>query len=380
LRLPVLATAAVALLAGLYSALLLLGVAVPVPRPSLPEVHGPLMVLGFVGTLVALERAVAAGTRWALLAPACSGLGALALVATGPTLVAKALLATAAVALLGVYRLLWRRQPGPALLAQAAGALAWYAATLLWLGGFPVPELVPWLATFVVATIAGERLDLALFMGPQARRWLLAAVAALVTGATAATLWPGPGHQLFGAGLLTVVAWLVTFDAARRLVRGTGLPRYVAVGLLAGYAWLALAGLLWAGAGATVDGPRYDATLHAVFLGFVMSMIFAHAPVILPAVLRRPLPYHPVLYVPLAVLHLSLLARVAVGDAAAVEPVWRWAGVANVAAVIGFAACAATVAARASRRPGPAPAGPVPAPQAGPVPLVGAGQPSAVSP
>ena len=83
---------------------------------------------------------------------------------------------------------------------------------------------------------------------------------------------------------------------------------------------------------------------------------------ILPAVLRRPLPYHPVLYLPLAVLHLSLLARVGVGDAAAVEPVWRWAGVANVAAVLGFAACAATVSVRASRRP-----------------LVGAGRPTAVS-
>jgi hypothetical protein len=92
-------------------------------------------------------------------------------------------------------------------------------------------------------------------------------------------------------GLLAVTAWLAVFDVARHTVRGRALPRYVAVGLLAGYGWLALAGLLWAGAGPTLDGPRYDATLHAIFLGFTVSMIFVHAPVILPAVrLARPRP------------------------------------------------------------------------------------------
>ena len=144
----------------------------------------------------------------------------------------------------------------------------------------------------------------------------------------------GPG------GLLAVTAWLVVFDVARRTVRADGLPRYIAAGLLAGYGWLALAGLLWAGAGPVLDGPRYDATLHALFLGFVMSMIFVHAPVILPAVLHRPLPYHRVLYVPLVLLHASLAVRIGLGDAAGVEPVWRWAGTANVASVLAFAACA----------------------------------------
>ena len=31
-------------------------------------------------------------------------------------------------------------------------------------------------------------------------------------------------------------------------------------------------------------GPRYDAMLHSIFLGFVFSMIFAHAPIILPTI------------------------------------------------------------------------------------------------
>src|SRR5690606_38402335 len=148
-RLPLLASGGLALLAGLYASLQLLGFRLP--RPALAEVHGPVMVLGFVGALVALERAVALGTRWGFAAPAAAGAGGLALVVAGPTLPGKLLLAAAGVLLLGVYRALWRRQPGEALLAQAAGAFAWYAATLLWLAGPPVPELVPWLATFLVA-------------------------------------------------------------------------------------------------------------------------------------------------------------------------------------------------------------------------------------
>ncbi|WP_433386087.1 hypothetical protein [Micromonospora sp. KLBMP9576] len=344
-RVPALAAAALALLVGLYTGLLLLGAAVPAPAGAVEQVHGPLMVFGFVGTLIALERAVALGARWALLAPACSGAGGLVLVTTGANLASMTLLMAASVVLLGIYRALWHRQPSIALLAQICGAFGWYAATLLWLAGYSVAEIVPWMAAFVVATIAGERLELAhvALRDRHAERWFLAALAAILVGATATTLWPAIGAHLFGAGLLAVTAWLAVFDVARHTVRAKGLPRYIAAGLLAGYGWLALAGLLWAGAGPTMDGPRYDATLHAVFLGFTMSMIFVHAPVILPAVLRRPLPYHRLMYAPLALLHASLLVRIGLGDAAGLRHVWRWAGIGNVVAVLAFAACAVTV-------------------------------------
>lgn len=351
-RVPILLAAGVALLGGLYAGLLLLGTRLPQPPSAVQDVHGPVMVFGFAGTLIALERAVALGRRWALLAPACSGAGALLLLTAGAGWAGKALMMAASVILLGVYRALWARQQSVALLAQAAGAFSWYAATLLWLADFPVGDTVPWMVVFVVTTIAGERLELAhvTLLPVHAERWFLAALAALPVAATAAAAWPRAGTHLFGFALLAMAAWLAVFDVARRTVRGSGLPRYAAAGLLCGYGWLAAAGLLWAGAGPAGDGARYDATLHAVFLGFVLSMIFVHAPVILPAVLRRRLPYHPALYGPLALLHASLLARVVVGDAGGVEPVWRWAGVANVAAVLAFAGCAVTLSVTAGCR------------------------------
>ena len=136
----------------------------------------------------------------------------------------------------------------------------------------------------------------------------------LVGGVVAALLWPTVGHSLFGLALLGLVGWLARHDVARRTVRSTGLTRFMAASMLAGYAWLAVAAVTWTLTGPAYDGPAYDVVVHAVFLGFTMSMIMAHAPVILPAVLRRPLPYHPAMLVPAALLHVSLTLRLWVGD------------------------------------------------------------------
>jgi len=97
--------------------------------------------------------------------------------------------------------------------------------------------------------------------------------------------------------------------------------------------------------------PRESPSVRVVALlvGFVFSMVFGHAPVILPAVLRVALPYSPVLYVPLALLHASLAARVA-GDLAA-NGSWRAAGAAgNALALAVFIVTAAVLALRTRAR------------------------------
>lgn len=357
-RYPLLAGGGVALLAGLYAGLVRLGLPVSEPAEGAAGVHGALLVFGFVGTLIALERAIALGASWAMLAPASAAAGGAALVIGAATAAGsvvtggKVLLAAAAALLVAVYIPLWRRQPGPAVLAQAAGAFAWYAAALLWLGGFAVAEILPWMTAFVALTIAGERLELAGIVHRKSHvdRLAIVTTAVVVAGAATSTLWPDAGTRVWGLAVLVAAGTAFATDMARRLARADGLPRYVALAVVAGYGWLALAGLLWSGAGSVTAGPRYDATVHAVFLGFTLSMIFAHAPVILPAVLRRPLPYHPVLYAPLAVLHLSLLARVGLGDLGGSDLAWQLSGVVNEAAVVGFVGCAVALVLRGGRR------------------------------
>jgi hypothetical protein len=332
-----LAPAAIAMLAGLDAALILLGVPAPVRADRLPEVHGMLMVLGFVGTLIAVERAVALRRPVGFAAPALLGLGALVLLSPAPLVVGQGLLATGAAALVGLYLPLWRRQRDDAVLVQALGAVLSLGAAVLWLGGAAVPALAPWLVGFVVLTIAGERLELArIAMGPSAGSNLVLLASALVTAVVAALLWPRPGTALLGATLLALTGWLAAHDVARRTIHTTGLTRYMAACMLAGYCWLGVASAIWLLDGPALGGTQYDAVLHSVFLGFTLSMIMAHAPVILPAVLRRPLPYHPALFAPAALLHASLALRLWVGDALGSHGAWVTGGVLNIVAVLSF--------------------------------------------
>lgn len=346
-RFLLLLPAGVALLAGLDAALMLLGVAAPVTARRLPDVHGMLLVLGFVGTLVSTERAVALGRRGGYLAPALLGLGGLLLVSPAPLLVGQWVQLAGTAALVAVYVPLWRRQRDDAVLVQAFGAVLAGGAVLMWLGGVPVSHLVPWLTGFIVLTICGERLELArLAMGPGAGSRLLLLTTAVVAAVVASLLWPQIGYPLLGLAILALSGWLARHDVARVTVRSRGLPRFMAANMLAGYAWLAVAAGTWALTGPAYDGAGYDVVVHAVFLGFTLAMIMAHAPVILPAVLRCPLPYHPLLIAPAVLLHGSLLARLWLGDALGADLARQTGGVLNVVALLGFVAIAAWSAAR----------------------------------
>lgn len=336
-----------ALLVGLDAALILLGVGAPVVTKRLPEVHGMLMVFGFVGTLVSLERAVALRRRLGFLAPALLGVGGLLLLAPAPLYVGKLVQLAGAIAFVAIYIPLWRRQRDDAVLIQAFGAVLAVCALTLWLGGVEVAVLVPWLAGFVILTIGGERLELArLTMGIRAGRDLLTLSAFLVMAIAASLLWPLLGYPLLGMALLPFVLWLAIHDIARLTIRSTGLPRFAAGCMLAGYFWLAVAAMTWLVGGAALDGARYDTIVHAVFLGFTLSMIMAHAPVILPAVLRQPLPYHPAMLVPAILLHLSLAVRVWLGDAFSLQTAWQIGGVLNITALLLFVLVAAWSAVR----------------------------------
>jgi hypothetical protein len=221
---------------------------------------------------------------------------------------------------------------------MALGALAWVVGNGLWLGGFAIFRVVWWWLAFLVLTIAGERLELNRVLRPTSaiRAAFLGAMTLFAAGVVVSGRWPAPGVRVAGAGLLALTLWLVRHDVARRTVRQPGVTRYMAVGLLTGYAWLGFGGLAALVSGVAAPGLVYDATLHAVFLGFVMSMVFAHAPVIFPAILGRPLIYAPRFYAHLFVLHASLILRV-VGDLSDDLARWRvWGGLLNAVALALF--------------------------------------------
>lgn len=333
-----LALAVVALLAGLSGALVLVGLWTPPDAATLAAVHGILMPLGFLGTLIALERAVALDRPWAYGAPLATGLGAIALVVGLPLVVGTSLIAVGGGLLVAMYDAFDRIERALHTRVQAAGAVAWLGAGLLLVGGRPISGVVAWLAGFLVLTVVGERLELSRLrrLTATARRAFLLAVAIFGTGVGATLLAPDAGVRIAGFGLLGLAAWLARNDIARRTVRLPGVTRFVALSLLAGYGWLAVSGAYWIGSGSVAAGPAYDAALHAVFLGFVISMVFGHAPVILPSVLRTPLPYRARFYVHLVLLHAGLVLRILGGDVLGDRAAWQLGGLLGVVALLAF--------------------------------------------
>jgi hypothetical protein len=332
---PLLALAILALLVALWAGLLRLGWLLP-SFPNLASAHGPLMVSGFLGVLIPLERAVAIRQKWMFAVPVAAGAGWIALLfapAIGGVLLTLASLGT--LAILGV---MVRREPHLHTVVMFAGALAWLAGNMLWLTGVPIFQIAYLWMAFLVLTIGGERLELSRVLRPSAGQlWVFAGIAAaLFAGALLCLLWLEGGARLSGLSMLGLAFWFLRNDIATRTIRHTNpLTRYIARCLFAGFIWLGVGGALLLYFGALYAGPYYDAALHAVFVGFVISMIFGHAPIIFPAILGAPIRYHPAFYVQLALLHASLLIRLG-GDLMGQLDVRRWGGLLNEVAILVF--------------------------------------------
>ena len=340
-RVPLLVAGVLSLGFGLAAGLARLGFGIELPSPALAALHGPLLGGAFFGTVIGLERAVALGRPWAYLAPLCTGIGGIAWIAGLPAAAGAALLAAGGLVLLAASLSILLRQPelhnaclafGASCLPLGAAAVA--AGDVMDAAGSVASATPAWLG-FLVLTIAGERLELSRFLPPSPRaKFLFAAIcAALLLGTVLAVLAPQAGWQVVATALLALSIWLAAKDIARRTVREHGLTRYIACALLLGYAWLAIGALIALGDPAFAPGrSAYDAALHAWFLGFVFSMVFGHAPIIAPALLKVSLPYRAWFYLPLVLLHASLAERVA-GDLLAM-PALRERGAAGNAAAI----------------------------------------------
>ncbi len=332
------------LTAALYGGLQRLGWRLPEVEAGTRSVHGALMVAGFFGAVIGVERAVALTTgartrraRLAFAAPLLCVLGALLLVLDPGSAPGRMALTAGSFALVVVYAAVIWRQPTLFTITMGLGAYALLIGNARWTGGASIVAAVPWWIAFLVLTIVGERLELARMIRPtRGRTALFVAATALYLGGVAVTLDDlGLGVRLSGAGMLALAAWLWRYDIARRTVRQRGLTRFIAVCLLAGYAWLGVSGALALVYGFSGAIFAYDAILHSALLGFVFSMIFGHAPIIIPAVARLAVPYHPRFYTHLALLHASLILRVG-GDLAGSATARRWGGLGNETALVLF--------------------------------------------
>lgn len=337
-RIALLAMAIAGLLLGMWAGLIRLGWGtLPPLRATLPALHGPLMACGFLGALIGLERAVGTGKRWAYAGPALVTLGIMTALAgvggsLGPLLVtAGSILVT--LVLLGLVQL----QPALFTATLAAGGVAWVVGNLLWTVGRPLPVAALWWMGFLVLTIAGERLELSrmLKLSLWGYRSFLIAVGMLALGLAIGTFIFGTGMAISGGGMLLIGLWLLHYDIARRRLKAGGQARFTALALISGYVWLVAGALLLIRYAGATAGPFYDAAMHSVFLGFVFAMIFAHAPIVFPAVLSIPMQYTARFYIPLVLLHGTLLVRIG-GNLFGWWEGRLWGGLLNAATILLF--------------------------------------------
>lgn len=337
-RAPFLVLALLSMVWGVWMGLLRLGWALPLPWPEQLILHGPLMIGGFLGTLIGLERAVGIARPWAYGAPLLTASGSVLLVFGPPGPFGPILITAGSAIVFAVFAVVLRRDTTLFAMTMMLAVVAWFIGNVQWAAGAAIYRVVFWWAGFLVLTIAGERLELNRLRRPSplVRAAFVAAIVVLIAGLVALRERPEAGVRIVGAGLVALSVWLGAFDIARRTIYQPGIARFIAVCLLSGYVWLGIGGLTAIVTGASTPGTLYDAVLHTIFLGFVIAMIFGHAPIIFPAILGWPLPFRSAFYIHLAVLHASVALRV-VGDFVDELGRWRaWGAAMNAVAIALF--------------------------------------------
>jgi len=352
-RLPIAAAAISVLFVAMWGGLLRIGWTwSPGPVASIVY-HGPLMVGGFLGTLISMERAIAVRRWWPYAAPIASASGAILLLSGFDARAAQWIMIAASLVLVAVSVQIARRQFTLFNVVIGLGAVAWMAGNVVWHREQLVPAAVPWWIAFPLLTIIGERLELSRLLPDT--RWrrpsFYAASATYLAGVVIGIWLAGLGWGIAGLGMLALAAWLFVYDLARRTIRFTGLPRFTATCLLSGYFFLAMGGILsivygvivpaihlagWSWMDYPPSAPlAYDAILHALFLGFVFSMVFGHMPIIFPAVMQVAIDFRKRFYVHLFVLEVSVALRI-VCDIFFWPEGRRWAGLLNTIAIAMF--------------------------------------------
>lgn len=343
-RLPFVVMAMLAMLLGLLSGLQRIGWSLPMT--SVAPHHGAIMVGGFLGTLITLEKVIPLKRKILFLFPVISA-SSVASLAFGNGLLPSLLLIIASLGLTVVFLLYWLQERSIIYTLMFLGAACWLMGNIqLAVTGF-YPNAVPWWTAFILFIIVSERLELSKFLPVTGRHKTILLALLMLYLVGCALTFHGVGRYMASFSLLGIGLWLMRHDVVSINLRKRELPRYVGIALLAGYFSLLLGGMFLLFANG--QPLSYDIYVHSLFIGFAFSMIFAHGPVILPGVLGiSSKPYHPLLYFWLLLLHSSWLARVATDIALSIQ-LRMYTGLASAMAILGYFITLAFITLRTSR-------------------------------
>lgn len=335
-RIIIVLSALTTLFFAVWGGLLRVQWGLPVPEANWISYHGPLMVNGFFGTILGLARSNALKLKWGLLTPLIMVLGAWTLLLGGSEKTGLFLFFLASLVYLGICLAFLKTGANHGILLALAGGIGLAFSDGMWLLGTPIPQIVVGWQTLLVLTIGSERWD-ALHSGPTPFKSIIiyGIISMVLLGTFIQPFFPPMGIRLASVGYLLLSLILFRFDALRPMEKVEGWKRYTRACLFSGYGWLLTASIIGFLKAPTQSGFFYDAFLHSIFLGFVFSMVFSHAPLLLPRVLKTSIPFQPAFYLHWGLLQISLLVRIG-GDVLVSAPWRHWGALLNAISLLVF--------------------------------------------
>jgi hypothetical protein len=319
------------LITAVWSGWIRIGINLPLTAVAVQ--HGSLMINGFLASLIFLERAVTFKNKWILLLPFINAVSLVA-VAFGSYSVAHIIHIACSFGFMLMCAWFIYKHKELYYYVFFAGAFCLLTGNIILFRTELYPAAIIWWMQFLLFTIVAERLELSRFLPLSSSTRLLLMIILSAVLITAFIPFHLKGNIAFAFSLFATAAWLLKYDMALKSIRTKGQHRYSGALLITGYAWLIITSVLLVLEKKLTLG--YDAVLHSFFIGFVFSMIFSHAPIILPAVAKLPIKiYRPMLYTWFVLLQASLIVRI-VADLAEEIELRRWAGLVNGIAILLF--------------------------------------------
>ena len=292
---------------GIYSGIVRVGQPLPAGAYLPLGHHGVVMTGSFLGTLICLERVVAFRDKRAWLSVLVMALSLPLFIFNQPQYGVLALLAgSLGYGWISVYN--YRKYKLRGDLLMAVGAAFQVIAYVIFFLTFSYPSAFAGWLLFLVLTIIGERLNLTRF-SPLAKKAFYEVYFWIILLLLSAVFYHQGSKPALGLSMVGLAQWLLRYDRVWVNLKQEGHDHFQGLALLLAYLWLAVSGLL--GMADMAGSYLYDAVLHSFFVGFVLSMILAHAPVIFPSLINmQHIPFHPVMYAWLIGLHGSLFIRI----------------------------------------------------------------------
>lgn len=268
---------------------------------SLVNKHFIIFFYGFFGGLLSLERAFGFSLKYLLVTPASISLGLILYIAfENPNF-----LIPGALLFILPNLLIFIKSITPFSFGFILSSILFIKGTVLFAFSNLHYQSALAFILFLIFYILSERAELVKIIGLGKKDIIFISFITFssLVGLVVSIVDFKVGYRICFISLAIISLWFMRKDIARRTINMKGLAKFSAISVLSAYLWLFLGSFFIFSFGMWGEG------IHNITLGFVFSMIFAHAPSIFPAMMKIKFQFSPILYIPLFLLNISVIIR-----------------------------------------------------------------------